>query len=76
MAAFMLCFAGPDAKWILATEESDGQLGIPGGRREKCENLEECLQREFFEETGMQCPPPMYSIQLHQDLYFGVCCYQ
>jgi 8-oxo-dGTP diphosphatase len=39
---------GPDTSW------NPGKWDFPGGKIKKGENLEEALQREVFEETGLE----------------------
>src|SRR3989344_4577267 len=40
---------------LLMIQEDTGEWELPGGRIQKGEGLTECLKRECFEETGIEC---------------------
>lgn len=46
-----VCFIGDR---VILLKNEHGQWDIPGGKLRKTENLEKCLQREFYEEVGIE----------------------
>lgn len=42
---------------IVLVERRDGKLALPGGKKEVNESLEQALQREVREETGLRINP-------------------
>ena len=59
-----------DGRYLIARRKPGGHLAgfweFPGGKREMNESLEECLQRELFEELGVRVDLPIpYQIVRH-----------
>ena len=66
VAAGLICH---DGRYLIATRPTGVHLGglweFPGGKREQGETLEECLQRELFEELNIriEIPIPFHTIR-------------
>ena len=66
VAAGLICH---DGRYLIAKRPTGVHLGglweFPGGKREQGETLEECLQRELFEELNIriEIPIPFHTIR-------------
>ena len=60
VAAGLIC---EDGRYLIAKRRAGVHLGghweFPGGKREQGESLEECLQRELFEELSIRVDDPV-----------------
>jgi mutator protein MutT len=68
VAAGLIC---NDGRYLIAKRRTGVHLGglweFPGGKREEGETLEECLQRELFEELSIRIEVPIpFQIIRHQ----------
>ena len=81
VAAGLIC---RDGRYLIARRKSGVHLAgfweFPGGKREAGETLEECLQRELFEELNIRIDVPLpFQIIRHQypektvELHFFIC---
>ena len=71
-AVMMTRFNG---QWIYARHKDRNTWEIPGGHREKNENINDTASRELFEETGSTkfrlTPICIYSVEKDEDESFG-----
>lgn len=47
----------PDGSKVLLSEYSPGDYGLPGGHIDEGETPDDAMQRELYEELGLQAPP-------------------
>jgi 8-oxo-dGTP diphosphatase len=62
-------------KWIVVRHKERLTWEIPGGHREKFEDLQQTAERELYEETGAKqfilYPVCVYSVQINEECSYG-----
>jgi 8-oxo-dGTP diphosphatase len=62
-------------QWIVVRHKQRSTWEIPGGHREKSENLHQTAERELYEETGAQqfimFPVCVYSVTRNEECSYG-----